>query len=220
MLSSFVFLSVCIFCISYVCLFIYCIFVFLSFCLFVFLSSGRKTLTCCPVLLAPSIEEPGVAVSETPSSWNRPIFSIFLFNFFELNQPNKRTRICIFYSKAMVFHQHQHEKATCDVLSQKTAFFTSILCLATLPPYESRNGHPDHLHSEKIQSLKMEKYSRSNWRNTVAQNGEIQSLKLKKCSRSSKRNTVAQVREIQSLKMEKYSCSNWRNTVDPRLKPE
>ena len=168
----------------FVCLSI-CIFVFLSFCLFVFLSRGRKTLTCCPVLLAPSIEDPGVAVSETPSSWNRPFYhflNIFSFNFFQLNQPNKRTRIGIFYSKAMVFHQHHHEKATCDVLSQKTAFFTSILCLATLPPYESRNGHPDHLHSEKIQSLKMEKYSRSNWRNAVAQVREIQSLKMEKYS--------------------------------------
>ena len=123
----------------------------------------------------------------------------------QLNQPNKRTRIGIFYSKAMVFHQHQHEKATCDVLSQKTAFFTSILCLATLPPYESRNGHPDHLHSEKIQSLKLEKYSCSNWRNTVAQNGEIQLLKLEKYSCSKWRNTVAQNGEIQLLKMEKYS---------------
>ena len=28
------------------------------------------------------------------------------------------------------------------MLSQKTAFLTSILCLATRPPYESRNGHP------------------------------------------------------------------------------
>ena len=46
------------------------------------------------------------------------------------------------------------------MLSQKTAFFTSILCLATLPPYESRNGHPDHLHFKKTQSLKLsEKYS-------------------------------------------------------------
>ena len=30
---------------------------------------NQVKLACCPVLLAPSIEDPGVAVNETPSSW-------------------------------------------------------------------------------------------------------------------------------------------------------
>jgi hypothetical protein len=34
-------------------------------------------------------------------------------------------------------------ESTWDVFSQKTAFFTSMRCLATLPPYDSRKGQPE-----------------------------------------------------------------------------
>ena len=35
-------------------------------------------ITCCPVLLAPSIEDPGVAVNDTPSSWKYHFLSTAL----------------------------------------------------------------------------------------------------------------------------------------------
>ena len=120
------------------------------------------------------------------------IFSKFLFNLFQLNQPNKRTRIGIFLLK-----------------SHGICFLISITMkkLPAMCSHRRRPSSPQSCVWRLCPRMKagtatliiyiLRKYSCSKWRNTVAQIGEIQSLKLKKCSRSSKRNTVAQNGEIQ-----------------------